>query len=69
MEQKLLLLIKIKSRKKLLMTGGGRCNVTNARSVDEILTNVPGNGRFLHSAFSQFSNLDIIEFLKAMVLN
>ncbi len=43
--------------------------MTNARSVDEILTNVPGNGRFLHSAFSQFSNLDIIEFLKAMVLN
>lgn len=51
--------------KKLLMTGGGRCNVTNARSVDEILTNVPGNGRFLHSAFSQFSNLDIIEFFES----
>ncbi|MDG4965643.1 NAD(P)/FAD-dependent oxidoreductase [Lactococcus lactis] len=51
--------------KKLLMTGGGRCNVTNARSVDEILTNVPGNGRFLHSAFFQFSNLDIIEFFES----
>ncbi|MGF2995010.1 NAD(P)/FAD-dependent oxidoreductase [Lactococcus lactis] len=51
--------------KKLLMTGGGRCNVTNARSIDEILTNVPGNGRFLHSAFSQFSNLDIIEFFES----
>lgn len=51
--------------KKLLMTGGERCNVTNARSVDEILTNVPGNGRFLHSAFSQFSNLDIIEFFES----
>ena len=51
--------------KKLLMTGGGRCNVTNARSVDEILTNVPGNGRFLHSAFSQFSNLYIIEFFES----
>ena len=51
--------------KKLLMTGGGRCNVTNTRSVDEILTNVPGNGRFLHSAFSQFSNLDIIEFFES----
>lgn len=62
---KLLLLIKIKSRKKLLMTGGGRCNVTNSRSVDEILANVPGNGRFLHSAFSQFSNLDIINFFES----
>lgn len=50
--------------KKLLMTGGGRCNVTNARSVDEILSNVPGNGRFLYSAFSQFSNLDIIDFFE-----
>lgn len=47
------------------MTGGGRCNVTNSRSVDEILANVPGNGRFLHSAFSQFSNLDIINFFES----
>ncbi|RZI49648.1 BaiN/RdsA family NAD(P)/FAD-dependent oxidoreductase [Lactococcus kimchii] len=50
--------------KKLLMTGGGRCNVTNAHSVDDILSNVPGNGRFLYSAFSQFSNLDIIKFFE-----
>lgn len=50
--------------KKLLMTGGGRCNVTNARSVEEILSNVPGNGRFLYSAFSQFSNQNIIEFFE-----
>ena len=50
--------------KKLLMTGGGRCNVTNSHSVDEIITHVPGNGRFLHSAFAQFSNLDIIDFFE-----
>ena len=50
--------------KKLLMTGGGRCNVTNSHSVDEIISNVPGNGRFLYSAFSQFSNLDIINFFE-----
>ncbi|MCL2113137.1 MAG: NAD(P)/FAD-dependent oxidoreductase [Streptococcaceae bacterium] len=50
--------------KKLLMTGGGRCNVTNSRSVEEILSNVPGNGRFLYSAFSQFSNQNIIEFFE-----
>lgn len=48
--------------KKLLMTGGGRCNVTNTASVEEILSNVPGNGRFLYSAFSQFDNQDIIKF-------
>lgn len=51
--------------KKLLMTGGGRCNVTNSRSVDEIISNVPGNGRFLYSAFSQFSNQDIISFFES----
>lgn len=50
--------------KKLLMTGGGRCNVTNSSSVDEIISNVPGNGRFLYSAFSQFSNQDIISFFE-----
>lgn len=50
--------------KKLLMTGGGRCNVTNSHSVDEIISHVPGNGRFLHSAFAQFSNLDIIDFFE-----
>ena len=50
--------------KKLLMTGGGRCNVTNSRSVDEIISNVPGNGRFLFSAFSQFSNKNIISFFE-----
>lgn len=50
--------------KKLLLTGGGRCNVTNINSVDEIIQHVPGNGRFLHSAFAQFDNQDIIQFFK-----
>ncbi|MDR0300376.1 MAG: NAD(P)/FAD-dependent oxidoreductase [Streptococcaceae bacterium] len=50
--------------KKLLLTGGGRCNVTNSASVEEILSNVPGNGRFLYSAFSQFDNQDIIRFFE-----
>lgn len=48
--------------KKLLLTGGTRCNVTNARQVDDIIAHIPGNGRFLHSAFSQFDNTDIIQF-------
>ncbi|GBG96796.1 NAD(P)/FAD-dependent oxidoreductase [Lactococcus termiticola] len=51
--------------KKLLMTGGGRCNVTNAAPVDEIIAHIPGNGRFLYSAFAQFDNQDIRAFFEA----
>ena len=38
--------------KKLLITGKGRCNVTNNCPVDEVLKNVPRNGRFLYSALN-----------------
>lgn len=38
--------------KKLLITGKGRCNVTNNCTVDEVLKNVPRNGRFLYSALN-----------------
>lgn len=48
--------------KKLLMTGGGRCNVTNNRPVEDLITHIPGNGRFLYSTFSQFDNQDIMNF-------
>lgn len=51
--------------KKLLLTGGGRCNVTNNRPADEIIAHIPGNGKFLYSAFSQFNNYDIMEFFEA----
>ncbi|WP_430603949.1 hypothetical protein IGJ02_001532 [Enterococcus sp. DIV0724b] len=51
--------------KKLLMTGGGRCNVTNNRPADEIIAHIPGNGKFLYSAFSQFNNYDIMEFFES----
>lgn len=40
--------------KKLLITGKGRCNVTNNCSVEEVLRNIPRNGRFLYSAMSAF---------------
>lgn len=50
--------------KKLLLTGGGRCNVTNNRPTDEIIQHIPGNGKFLYSAFSQFDNYAIIDFFK-----
>lgn len=48
--------------KKLAGTGGGRCNVTNNGSLDNLLAGIPGNGRFLYSVFSQFDNHDIINF-------
>lgn len=52
--------------KKLAISGGGRCNVTNNRSVEEIIEHVPGNGRFLYSAFSLFNNQDIITFFEGL---
>lgn len=48
--------------KKLLMTGGGRCNVTNNRPVDDLVAHIPGNGKFLYSTFSQFNNYDVMAF-------
>ena len=50
--------------RKLLITGKGRCNITSSLDMDEFIKNIPGNGMFLYSAFSNFTNLDIIEFLK-----
>ena len=50
--------------KKLSGTGGGRCNVTNNGTLDDLLAGIPGNGRFLYSVFSQFDNHDIIAFFE-----
>ncbi|EQC71873.1 hypothetical protein HSISS2_1942 [Streptococcus sp. HSISS2] len=55
--------------KKLAGTGGGRCNVTNNGTLDDLLAGIPGNGRFLYSVFSQFDNHDIIAFSRTMVSN
>ena len=50
--------------KKLLITGKGRCNVTNNCTEEEILQNVPRNGRFLYSAMTAFPPKAIMEFLE-----
>lgn len=50
--------------KKLRLTGGGRCNVTNNRPTDDVIAHIPGNGKFLYSAFSQFDNFDIRDFFE-----
>lgn len=50
--------------KKLSITGKGRCNVTNACSVEELIQNLTGNGRFLYSAFHLFDNRDTMDFFE-----
>ncbi len=52
--------------RKLAISGGGRCNVTNRLPVEEIIKHIPGNGKFLYSAFSIFNNEDIIAFFEKL---
>jgi predicted Rossmann fold flavoprotein len=52
--------------RKLGISGGGRCNVTNAKEIDELIKHIPGNGRFLYSALDTFSNRDIAAFFESM---
>lgn len=52
--------------RKLAISGGGRCNVTNRLPLDELIRHIPGNGRFLYSAFSIFNNEDIIRFFEGL---
>lgn len=49
--------------RKILITGKGRCNITNSCELSDLVKNMPGNGAFLYSSFHAFSNQDIIDFL------
>ena len=51
--------------KKLLITGKGRCNVTNDCDVQEVLQNIPRNGRFLYSPLSVFPPKAAMEFFES----
>ena len=51
--------------KKLLITGKGRCNITSSIDIDEFIKNIPGNGRFLYSAFQNFTNTDMINIIES----
>ena len=51
--------------RKMLITGKGRCNITNNCEIAEIIRNLPGNGRFLNSALHRFSNDDMIYLLES----
>ena len=46
---------------KLLITGKGRCNITNNCEIEELIENVPTNGKFLYSAFYTFTNDQVID--------
>lgn len=52
--------------RKLGISGGGRCNVTNNKEMDELIKHIPGNGRFLYSALTNFGNKDIIGFFEKL---
>ncbi|MBM7606790.1 putative Rossmann fold flavoprotein [Lysinibacillus composti] len=67
-QQKKVMLIEKGSKlgKKLAISGGGRCNVTNRLPAEEIVKNIPGNGRFLYSPFTVYNNEDIISFFEGL---
>ena len=50
--------------KKLLITGKGRCNITNSADMEEFMKNIPENSKFLYSSFNKYTNQDIVSFLK-----
>ena len=50
--------------KKLLITGKGRCNITNAADISEFIEHIPGNGSFVYSVLKNFTNKDIIKILE-----
>lgn len=51
--------------KKMLITGKGRCNITNVCELQEFIKNIPGNGRFLNGALRRFTNTDMVELLES----
>lgn len=52
--------------RKLAISGGGRCNVTNNKDPEELIRHIPGNGRFLYSALAEFDNRDIIAWFASL---
>ena len=65
--KKVLLLEKMeKPARKVRITGKGRCNLTNARPVEEFAENVRTNGEWLHVAMSEFTNRATMRFFERM---
>lgn len=57
-----------KCGKKVYITGKGRCNLTNAGDMEDLLNSVVTNKKFLYSAFNQFSNYDVMGFFDELGL-
>lgn len=52
--------------KKLLITGKGRCNITNNSGIENVMANIPRNPRFLYSALSRFTPEDTMAFFESL---
>lgn len=53
--------------KKMLITGKGRCNITNAcEDTEELINNMTKNADFMYSSFYGFTNLQTIEFFESI---
>lgn len=52
--------------RKLRITGKGRCNVTNNCSADQVMKNIPRNGKFMYSALSRFAPEDVMSFFECL---
>ncbi|MBU3091049.1 NAD(P)/FAD-dependent oxidoreductase [Clostridium sp. CM028] len=53
---------------KLKLTGGGRCNITNNRDIEEFFDKIVSNKKFLYSALYTFSNNQLLEYFKGIGL-
>ena len=52
--------------KKLRLTGGGRCNITNNRYIEDFFDKVVNNSKFLYSSFYSFTNEDLLSYLDSI---
>ena len=55
--------------KKMLITGKGRCNITNTAQIPDLIKNITGNGAFLNSTIRAFDNEDVIAFFNGLGLS
>lgn len=51
--------------RKLMITGKGRCNITNNCDVQTLIASVPSNGRFLYSVFTRYTPQDVMTFFES----
>ncbi|MBI4335995.1 MAG: NAD(P)/FAD-dependent oxidoreductase, partial [Candidatus Omnitrophica bacterium] len=50
--------------RKILLSGKGRCNLTNACELDSFLERFSDKGQFLRDAFKKFFNQDLMKFFE-----